>query len=246
MSFGGGFGGGRDGGGSSETMSVESRNVGRIIGRGGTKIRELQDDSGARIQVSREEDGNGMKNVEITGTDEQVEKARSLIEECLAADFGGGGGGRRMGGGGGGYGRDRRDDDRGSRGGWGRDRDGGDSYGRRDNYGDRDGGRRGGGGGFGGGFGGDRGAGGESETIYVESTEVGRIIGRGGSRIREMEEDSGCRIKVSRDGDSRGMSSVELSGSKGQISDAKQRIQDAGVEIMNGGGSGGEDRGRGW
>ena len=42
------------------------------------------------------------------------------------------------------------------------------------------------------------------------------------------------------------MSSVELSGSKGQISDAKQRIQDAGVEIMNGGGSGGEDRGRGW
>ena len=39
--------------------------------------------------------------------------------------------------------------------------------------GDRDGGRRGGG--FGGGFGGDRG--GESETIYVESTEVGRIIG---------------------------------------------------------------------
>lgn len=243
MSFGGGFGGGRDGGGTSETMSVESRNVGRIIGRGGNKIRELQDRSGAKIQVSREEDSNGMKNVEISGEDSEVEKARQLIEECLNSDFGDGGGGRRMGGGGG-YGR-RDDRDRGGRddrGGWGRDRDGGDSYGRRDNYGDRDGGRRGGG--FGGGFGGDRG--GESETIYVESTEVGRIIGKGGSRIREMEEGSQCRIKVSRDGDSRGMSSVELTGSKDQISDAKRRIQDAGVEIMNGGGSGGEDRGRGW
>ena len=53
-------------------------------------------------------------------------------------------------------------------------------------------------------------------------------------------------LQVSRDGDSRGMSSVELTGSKDQISDAKRRIQDAGVEIMNGGGSGGEDRGRGW
>jgi len=38
------------------------------------------------------------------------------------------------------------------------------------------------------------------------------------------------------------LSSVELSGSRGQISDAKQRIQEAGVEIM----SGGDDRGRGW
>jgi len=231
MSFGGGFGGGRRGGDASETMMVDSRSVGRIIGRGGSKIKDLQDESGAKIQVSREEDGSGQKSVEISGTEDQIATAKQLIDECLNSDFGGGRGGGGFGG--------RRDDR-----GYGRrdDRDGG--YGRRDDrdggYGRRDGGFGGGrdrgsrGGGFGGGS--------DAETIYVESSEVGRIIGRGGSRIREMEDGSGCRIKVSRDGDSRGLSSVELSGSRGQISDAKKMIQEAGVEIVNGG----DDSGRGW
>ncbi|XP_059178963.1 far upstream element-binding protein 1-like [Physella acuta] len=185
MSISGSFGGGRGGGVSSTTMMVESSNVGKIIGRGGSKIRDLEQDSNARIKISRDEDEDGMKSVEISGTTEEIENAKRLIEECLS------------------------------------------------------GGSRGGGGGGGRGFGGD--GGGESETIYVESSEVGRIIGRGGSRIRDMEADSGCRIKVSRDGDSSGRSSVELSGSKNAISEAKRLIQDAGVEIVNG-----NDRGRGW
>jgi len=207
---GGGFGGGRGGGGGeSETMQVESRNVGRIIGRGGSKIRELQDDSGAKIQVAREEDESGMKSVEISGSYDEVQAAKQMIQDCLNADFGGGrGGGGR--GGGGGYGGDR---------GYG---GGGGGYG----------GRQGGGGGFGGGggYGGD--SGGPTETIYVDSSEVGRIIGRGGSRIREMQDDSGCRIKVSREGGANGLSSVDLSGQKGSIEDAKQRIRDCGVEIV--------------
>lgn len=223
MSFGGGFGG-RRGGDSSDIMMVDSRSVGRIIGRGGSKIRDLQDESGAKIQVARDEDSTGQKQVEISGTEEEISIAKRLIEGCLNADYQGGSRG-------GGFGGGRRDE------GWGGrrdDRDGG--YGGR-----RDGGFGGGrSGGRGGGFGG--GAGSDAETIFVESSEVGRIIGRGGSRIKEMEADSGCRIKVSRDGDSRGLSSVELSGSRGQISDAKQRIQEAGVEIL----SGGDDRGRGW
>lgn len=223
MSFGGGFGG-RRGGDSSDIMMVDSRSVGRIIGRGGSKIKELQDQSGAKIQVARDEDSTGQKQVEISGTDDEISSAKDLIEACLNADYQGGSRG-------GGFGGGRRDD------GWGGrrdDRDGG--YGGR-----RDGGFGGGrSGGRGGGFGG--GAGSDAETIFVESSEVGRIIGRGGSRIKEMEHDSGCRIKVSRDGDSRGLSSVELSGSSRQISEAKLKIQEAGVEIM----SGGDDRGRGW
>lgn len=232
MSFGGGFGGGRGGdrSGPSETIMVDSRSVGRIIGRGGSKIRDLQEESGAKIQVSREEDSTGQKSVEISGDESAITLARSLINDCINADYSSGGG---RGGGGGGFGG-RRDDYGGRRddrdGGYGGRRDGG--FGESYSSGGRSGGGRGGG--FGGGS--------DAETIYVESSEVGRIIGRGGSRIREMEEGSGCRIKVSRDGDSRGLSSVELSGSRGQISDAKQRIQEAGVEIMNGG----EDRGRGW
>ncbi|XP_005101546.1 protein BTR1 isoform X3 [Aplysia californica] len=174
MSFGGGFGG-RGGGGSSDIMMVESANVGKIIGRGGSKIRDLEQDSNARIKISRDEDENGMKSVEISGTDEEIDAAKRMIEQCLSQD--------------------------------------------------RDSGRR-----FGGG--------GDSETIFVESSEVGRIIGRGGSRIRDMESESGCRIKVSRDGDSQGRSSVELSGNRNQISDAKKMIQEAGVDIMNGDGRG--------
>lgn len=216
---GGGYGGGR-GGGESEVMQVESRNVGRIIGRGGAKIRELQDDSGAKIQVGREEDEYGMKTVEISGGPDEVQAAKQMIEQCLSADFSGGRGGG--GGGRGGYGGDR---DRGYGGG----RDGG-----RDSYGDR----RGGGGGYGGGGrggGGGGGYGGDSgptETVYVDSSEVGRIIGRGGSRIREMQDESGCRIKVSREGGANGLSSVDLSGSKACIEDAKKRIRDCEVEIV--------------
>ena len=216
---GGGFGGGR-GGGESEVMQVESRNVGRIIGRGGSKIRELQDDSGAKIQVAREEDEYGMKSVEISGSAEEVEAAKRMITQCLtAADFGGRGGGG------------------GGRGGYGGDRYGGGGGGQ-DNYGDRSGGGgggygggRGAGGGFGGGgYGGD--SGGPTETIYVDSSEVGRIICRGGSRIKEMQEENGCRIKVSREGGANGLSSVDLSGQQGSIEDAKRRIRDCGVEIV--------------
>ena len=35
------------------TVNIKSSDVGKIIGRGGTKIRELQDQSGAHIQVSK-------------------------------------------------------------------------------------------------------------------------------------------------------------------------------------------------
>ena len=203
--FGGGFGGGRGGGGGGgacENMSIEPRMVGRIIGKGGSKIRELQDDSGARINVSKEEDENGMKNVEITGSDDQVQHAKQMIEDCLSSDYGRGGGG-------GGYGGDR---GYGGGGGFGGERGGGFGGGR-------------GGGGFGG-------SGGESVTVYVDSSEVGRIIGRGGSRIREIQDDSGCRINVSKGADSSGKTAVELVGSKGCIDDAKNRIMDCGVEVI--------------
>jgi len=237
MSFGGNYGrgggGGERNGGDSTVMKVDSASVGRIIGKGGSKIRQLEQDSQARIKISREEDDYGKKEVEISGTPDEIAVAKEMIEECLSQgnDYSGGGG-RRGGGFGGrdrGGGYDRRDRDDGGRS-WGRrdDRDGG--Y--RDNYrGDRD---RGGFGGRGGGA-----AGGDQETIFVESTEVGRIIGRGGTRIREMEQDSGCRIKVSRDPDGYGRSSVELSGSKSQISKAKDLIQDCGVDIVG-------DNARGW
>lgn len=36
----------------------------------------------------------------------------------------------------------------------------------------------------------------EKKTIQVETNQVGRIIGRGGSKIKQLEQDSGARITV--------------------------------------------------
>eukprot|EP00105_Crassostrea_gigas_P010018 XP_011425160.1 PREDICTED: probable ATP-dependent RNA helicase DDX43 [Crassostrea gigas] len=68
---------------NQSTMYVESSSVGRIIGKGGSKIRELQDNSGARIKVTREENDNGETKIEITGSPEVVAKAKELITETV-------------------------------------------------------------------------------------------------------------------------------------------------------------------
>lgn len=130
---------GRDGG-EPLTMQIASNQVGRIIGRGGSRIRELQDDSGCRININKEAGGDGMTTVELSGSEECQQRAKQLIEQvCEEQSYGGGGGGGR------------RDDRGGGRdgGGYGGGRDGG------SRGGDRYGG--GGGGGYGGGSrGGDR------------------------------------------------------------------------------------------
>uniref|UniRef100_K1QDP9 Putative ATP-dependent RNA helicase DDX43 n=1 Tax=Magallana gigas TaxID=29159 RepID=K1QDP9_MAGGI len=51
--------------------------------KGGSKIRELQDNSGARIKVTREENDNGETKIEITGSPEVVAKAKELITETV-------------------------------------------------------------------------------------------------------------------------------------------------------------------
>lgn len=206
--------GGGERNGDTTVMRVESANVGKIIGKQGSKIKQLEHDSNARIKISRDEDDYGKKEVEICGTQEEIECAKGLIEECISqgSDYFGGGGRR-----GGGYGgRDRSwgyDQEEGRRSWSSRDADVGwssSSYG-----GDRGGGRRR--------YGSDE----STETIYVEKSEVGRIIGRGGNRIREMEGKTGCKIKVLKEEDGHGRKPVELCGSKKQIVDAKEQIQRA-------------------
>jgi ATP-dependent RNA helicase DDX43 len=65
-------------------MEVSSRNVGRIIGRGGSKIRELQDESGAQIKVrSDEENSRGNVPVEIRGSEQARQLAKELIDELI-------------------------------------------------------------------------------------------------------------------------------------------------------------------
>ncbi|XP_061645520.1 probable ATP-dependent RNA helicase DDX43 isoform X2 [Phyllopteryx taeniolatus] len=86
-------------------ITVESGLVGRIIGRGGAKKRELEENTGARIKIN---DGANGAEVLIFGPSAAQQKAKEMMEE-LVADRNprshGGYGGRR--GNGGGYGRRR-------------------------------------------------------------------------------------------------------------------------------------------
>lgn len=121
-----------------------------------------------------------------------------------SATFSRGGGGQGRGynqSGGGGRWNDRRNDGDTSLRGQGGGRDSNDG-GRRFNDG---GGRFNDGGGFrgrgrgrgGGSYGrGNRDEGTSTTSLYINSSDVGRIIGKGGSKIRELENDSGAEIKV--------------------------------------------------
>lgn len=73
-------GGSRDGNGSSVTIYVENTLVGRIIGRGGAKIRELEESSGASIKINR---GAVEAEVLIFGAGDVQLNAKRMIEELV-------------------------------------------------------------------------------------------------------------------------------------------------------------------
>jgi len=82
---GGGYGGGGRGGGgdygageAKVSFKIPSSEVGRVIGRQGSTIKDLQAKSGARIKVHNETQGTE-HDVDITGTNESIDIARSMI-----------------------------------------------------------------------------------------------------------------------------------------------------------------------
>lgn len=66
-------------------MPVPNDCVGLIIGKGGETIRNLQMQSGAKIQVAKKEvSGSRIRNVFVEGTPERFEIAKRLIEEIVS------------------------------------------------------------------------------------------------------------------------------------------------------------------
>lgn len=58
--------------------------VGLIIGKGGDTIRQLQMESGAKIQVAKKEIPNSnLRNVFVEGTPEKYQRAKEMIEEII-------------------------------------------------------------------------------------------------------------------------------------------------------------------
>jgi polyribonucleotide nucleotidyltransferase len=184
----GGFGGGSRGGfgfGAEGTLEMEiaNRDVARVIGRGGSKIRELQDESSTRIQINKDRDNGVTTVVEIRGSEEGQQRAKQLIEDLTASQNSFEDGGFRNG--------DSRQ-------------------------------------GRGGGFGGRNDWAGDSLEIEVASKDVARIIGKGGSKIQEMQDKSGTRIKINKDRDDGVTTVVEIRGSKEGQQKAKQLIEELG------------------
>ena len=90
------------------TIQVPDADVGLIIGKGGAQIRNIQEKSGANVQIPQVADANNplVRTVNITHPNrEGGEFAKQMIEEVLATKAmnnpggGGGGGGMMMGGG---------------------------------------------------------------------------------------------------------------------------------------------------
>lgn len=67
-------------------VSVPTNMVGLLIGRGGDKIKELQERSGARIQVQRDSEAEPSakdRQVSMFGTKEEVERAQQMVAEII-------------------------------------------------------------------------------------------------------------------------------------------------------------------
>ena len=81
----GGGGGGGGGGGDTQEQLVPVQLVGRLIGKGGSGIKELREMSGANIKVISEcEPGTQERKVIVRGAPDQVQYALSLINSKLS------------------------------------------------------------------------------------------------------------------------------------------------------------------
>jgi len=152
---------------AKDKMSVPGNKVGKIIGRRGAMIRELQDKSGANIDVTDEKEGNDTV-IRLSGSLDTIDRAKRLITRLVQEDQ-----------------------------------------------------QRGGAGG---------GGGGNSVEVWVPESKCGMIIGRGGSKISEIQSQTGTRVNVnSREKSENGMCLVTISGDKDNCEEAKAIVE----EIVN-------------
>lgn len=71
--------------GSSSNIEIDSNKVGMVIGRGGAKIREIQENFNVHVKIDREAGQNGYTGVTIRGDDTAIESAKTYIQNLVAA-----------------------------------------------------------------------------------------------------------------------------------------------------------------
>ena len=82
-SSGGGPAGRGQAGSITTEMEVPSRKIGFVIGRGGETIRNIQNQSGARVSVSQDQRTGPTRVVVISGSADSIAIAKELITEQL-------------------------------------------------------------------------------------------------------------------------------------------------------------------
>ena len=140
-----------------------------IIGRGGSKIAEIQQRTQTRVDVnSRERDERGMCLVTISGSEDQCKEAEEIVMGIVNEE----------------------DRDRGDRG--------------------------------------DRGVPTErgSMDIWVDTSCLGRIIGKGGIKIREIERNYHVKIDVKKEEVEENETKVVLIGAKEDVLATRDHIYD--------------------
>lgn len=95
--FGGGAGGGDRGVGDTVDVSIPKDLAGAIIGKAGCRIRQVREESGARVTIDEALPGSTDRIIHITGTPEQIQSAQFMMQNNArqyGGASGGGGGGR--------------------------------------------------------------------------------------------------------------------------------------------------------
>lgn len=67
----------------TENMEIESDKVKYVIGRGGTKIRDIQYSCRVSVQIDKSPNDGGYNNVTITGASHNIKRAKDAINEVV-------------------------------------------------------------------------------------------------------------------------------------------------------------------
>jgi hypothetical protein len=65
------------------TIQISSSFVGKVIGRAGSTIKEFQSKSGARISVNKDSSNSYETDIDLSGSNEQMDCAESLIKDLI-------------------------------------------------------------------------------------------------------------------------------------------------------------------
>ena len=80
------FGSNRYSSDSKRKIQISSSFVGKVIGKGGQNIKELQSKSGARIHIDRDSGNSYETDIELCGTTEQMDCAEKFINDLVGSN----------------------------------------------------------------------------------------------------------------------------------------------------------------